>query len=156
MTADRSATPPEPSAQAREVARKFHEAYERLAPSFGYTTRTATAVPWGRVPENNRRLMEAVSQEVLDAFAAARVEELTVTLEAERMNRRDADAEAERQRQDKGRLRAIEEAARNVVDDASVEFDDERLRYLAAQITRGDWQALVAALESLDRSGTPS
>lgn len=48
------------------VAQQFHEAYERLAPEFGYRTRSASAVPWNRVPENNRKLMTAVASEVLE------------------------------------------------------------------------------------------
>ena len=55
---------------AIEAARKFHEAYERLAPSFGYATREASAKPWDEVPENNRRLMTAVCAELLPALRA--------------------------------------------------------------------------------------
>ncbi len=55
---------------AETVARQFHEAYERLAPSFGYKTREASAVPWERVPEDNRRLMIAVAGEVAPLIAA--------------------------------------------------------------------------------------
>lgn len=44
---------------AESLARRFHEAYERLAPSFGYETRKASAVPWESVPEANRKLMIA-------------------------------------------------------------------------------------------------
>ena len=51
------------------VARLFHETYERLAPSFGYETRKASAVPWDDVPENNRRLMIAVAAEILAALS---------------------------------------------------------------------------------------
>jgi len=50
---------------AETIARRFHEAYERLAPTFGYETRVESAVPWEQVPEHNRRLMEAVAAEVL-------------------------------------------------------------------------------------------
>lgn len=46
------------------VARRFHEAYERLAPSFGYETRRESAVPWEDVPEANRLLMRAVVAEM--------------------------------------------------------------------------------------------
>lgn len=49
---------------AETLAQRFHEAYERLAPSFGYETRTASAKPWAEVPENNRRLMTAVCAEI--------------------------------------------------------------------------------------------
>jgi hypothetical protein len=49
---------------AEELAKQFHDTYERLAPSFGYETRKASSVPWGQVPENNRKLMIAVCAEV--------------------------------------------------------------------------------------------
>lgn len=45
---------------AFEIAEKFHETYERLAPSFGYRTREASAKPWDEVPEQNKALMVAV------------------------------------------------------------------------------------------------
>lgn len=54
---------------AEELAKAFHEAYERLAPSFGYKTREASAKPWEEVPENNKALMKAVAKEVLELFA---------------------------------------------------------------------------------------
>lgn len=47
------------------IARAFHEAYERLAPEMGYDTRSASAVPWERVPKINRDLMCAVVEELL-------------------------------------------------------------------------------------------
>lgn len=50
---------------AEAVARRFHEAYERLAPDFGYRTREASAKPWDEVPEQNRALMIAVCAELL-------------------------------------------------------------------------------------------
>ena len=52
---------------AELVARRFHEAYERLAPDFGYRTREASAKPWDEVPEQNRNLMIAVVRSLLDA-----------------------------------------------------------------------------------------
>jgi hypothetical protein len=51
--------------EAEALARRFHEAYERLAPSFGYETRRESAVPWEEVPQQNRDLMVAVAGEVL-------------------------------------------------------------------------------------------
>ncbi|MGW4639574.1 hypothetical protein ACWEN6_13650 [Sphaerisporangium sp. NPDC004334] len=57
------------TAEAELVARAFHESYERLAPSFGYATREASAVPWEDVPERNKRLMVAVAAELLDQGA---------------------------------------------------------------------------------------
>ena len=48
-----------------ELARAFHETYERLAPDFGYETRRESAVAWEQVPENNKNLMIAVCAELL-------------------------------------------------------------------------------------------
>lgn len=53
---------------AEELARRFHETYERLAPLFGYRTGEASAVPWDAVPDQNKRLMVAVAAEVLDGL----------------------------------------------------------------------------------------
>jgi len=49
---------------SEELAKKFHETYERLAPDFGYKTRDASAVPWEDVPEANKNLMIAVCAEL--------------------------------------------------------------------------------------------
>lgn len=49
-----------------ELARRFHELYEELAPSHGYETRKESAVPWESVPEKNRGLMVAVCNRVLE------------------------------------------------------------------------------------------
>lgn len=49
-----------------DVARLFHETYERLAPDYGYETRRESAVPWKDVPAANRALMNAVVREVFD------------------------------------------------------------------------------------------
>lgn len=51
---------------AELIARCFHQAYERLAPEHGYTTREASAVIWEEVPEQNRALMVATVQALLD------------------------------------------------------------------------------------------
>lgn len=51
--------------EPERVAQAFHEAYERLAPDFGYKTREASAVPWEDVPDANRQLMVAVADELL-------------------------------------------------------------------------------------------
>lgn len=52
--------------RAEALAQRFHETYERLAPSFGYETREASAKPWADVPQQNRLLMIAVCAEILD------------------------------------------------------------------------------------------
>jgi hypothetical protein len=51
--------------EAADLARKFHETYERLAPVFNYTTRKDSAVPWEDVPKNNKLLMTAVASDIL-------------------------------------------------------------------------------------------
>lgn len=56
--------------EPEELAQRFHEAYERLAPDFGYSTREASRKPWAEVPEQNRKLMIAVCAELLQADAA--------------------------------------------------------------------------------------
>ncbi len=52
---------------AEQIAQAFHETYERLAPDFGYETREASAKPWSEVPEQNKSLMVAVVQALLDS-----------------------------------------------------------------------------------------
>jgi len=56
--------------EALQLAQLFHETYERLAPKFDYKTRRASAKPWSKVPENNRRLMVATCKVVLTASRA--------------------------------------------------------------------------------------
>ena len=50
---------------AEHLAMFFHSTYEDLAPNYGYKTRVASAVPWGNVPEANRRLMVEVASRAL-------------------------------------------------------------------------------------------
>ena len=50
---------------AENIARAFHESYERLAPEHGYETREASAKPWVEVPEQNKALMVAVAGDLL-------------------------------------------------------------------------------------------
>ena len=56
--------------QAENLARFFHTTYEELAPQFNYSTRKASAFPWQDVPENNKRLMIAVAEQVIALFEA--------------------------------------------------------------------------------------
>lgn len=56
---------------AEALARDFHEAYERLAPAFGYKTREATAVRWEDVHGANRDLMVATASEILATITTA-------------------------------------------------------------------------------------
>jgi hypothetical protein len=57
--------PADEMVEAEELAKFFHETYERLASEHGYETRKESAVPWEEVPENNKNLMIAVCQEAL-------------------------------------------------------------------------------------------
>lgn len=52
--------------EPEQLARKFHEFYEELAPRFGYKTRKESALPWGEVPKENRDLMVATAEKVLE------------------------------------------------------------------------------------------
>ena len=61
---------PQPTTSLEDAAKRFHEAYERLAPEHGYKTREESAVPWGEVPSRNKNLMIAVCAEILPSLAA--------------------------------------------------------------------------------------
>lgn len=56
---------PEDHATTDFIAQSFHDTYEALAPSFGYKTRSASAVAWRNIPEANRALMVATCTELL-------------------------------------------------------------------------------------------
>lgn len=43
--------------RAEQIARRFHEEYEALAPLYAYDTREESEVPWSLVTEPNRTLM---------------------------------------------------------------------------------------------------
>ena len=62
---------------SEQLARQFHEIYERLAPSFGYETRTETRAFEPTTP--NGRLMIAVTDEI-EAAIQQRIAELTAEL----------------------------------------------------------------------------
>lgn len=44
----------------------FHNIYEELAPKYGYKTRHETAVPFSGLPDENRELMIATCEKLLD------------------------------------------------------------------------------------------
>ncbi len=52
--------------EAEYLAKNFHKYYEKLAPEFGYATREASAKPWADVPAQNKRLMVAVAEKLLE------------------------------------------------------------------------------------------
>jgi hypothetical protein len=61
-----SQTPtPGPRWTPDDLAKRFHQTYEYLAPKFGYETRKESAVEWEKVPEQNRKLMTAVCEHIL-------------------------------------------------------------------------------------------
>lgn len=64
-----SESPPTPSS-ALELAIRFHEAYERLAPRFGYETKPETREFDPQTP--NGRLMIAVCREIIEQNKDAR------------------------------------------------------------------------------------
>ncbi len=51
--------------EAEQLAKQFHETYERFAPQFGYETREESRKEWQNVPWRNRQLMIAVAKEIL-------------------------------------------------------------------------------------------
>ena len=58
-------------AAAEQIAQEFHESYERQALDHGYRTREASAKPWADVPPQNKQLMIAVVQDLLDRSVIA-------------------------------------------------------------------------------------
>lgn len=50
---------------AERIAQRFHETYETLAPQVGWTTQVASRVPWEEVPEENKHLMVATVNTLL-------------------------------------------------------------------------------------------
>jgi hypothetical protein len=66
---------------AEDLARKFHDNYERLAPSHSYTTRKDSAKPWEEVPENNRKLMIATCGAVMRELAGEPIPKLELDIE---------------------------------------------------------------------------
>lgn len=63
----RTETDDKPVDKSESIAKAFHDTYERLAPSFGYSTRKSSAVPWEEVPDNNKALMIATVREVMNS-----------------------------------------------------------------------------------------
>lgn len=51
-----------------QLAKYFHDEYERMAPAFNYETRRETAVPWDNLLPSNKELMTAVATSVLLQF----------------------------------------------------------------------------------------
>ena len=132
-----AATPP--ALTADQLAQRFHETYERLAPSFGYETRKDSAVPWESVPEKNRKLMVAVCAELLPAARPGGEETLSRLRKAV-----DACIYAG------SRLNSL---AESLVIEHRVSHQD----YDASNVLSADWEAaktdLCALLAELERPG---
>lgn len=79
---------------AEYLARQFHEAYENMAPGYGYEIRKETAKLWADVPENNKLLMVAVVKEVMLPVIGALETDLAVAKEERDELRRDAQENA--------------------------------------------------------------
>lgn len=154
---------------AEQLAEKFHESYERLAPSFSYETRKASAKPWAEVPQNNRRLMVAVVAEVMLPVLAGLETAANVTKQLSNENAallnafpEYADPQAKLER---AQLRAQLEQLQLTVEEAcSAEVDARvsedavklRLRYMAGLqeagqmvVLRADYERLVASLPTV-------
>lgn len=54
--------------KAEILAKRFHELYEELAPTFDYKTRRASRVEWKDVPPNNKNLMIAVCNRIIEDY----------------------------------------------------------------------------------------
>lgn len=57
-----------------DVARQFHDTYERLAPDYAWETQVRSRVEWADLPNENRGLMLAVVEEVVGPILAERQE----------------------------------------------------------------------------------
>lgn len=62
-------TPRSTVMDAETLARLFHETYEELAPSHGWETQERSRKVWEEVPAENKSLMIAVAERVLDALS---------------------------------------------------------------------------------------
>lgn len=67
--------------EAEKLAKFFHDTYEALAPQHGYETREASRKPWVEVPEQNKGLMVAVAQRVLEDLEEQRARTFSWALE---------------------------------------------------------------------------
>lgn len=67
------------------IAAAFHATYEQLAPNFGYETKLESRKSWGEVPEQNRALMRATVQRLLDDGLISTVKGRPLTLDEERI-----------------------------------------------------------------------
>lgn len=58
--------------KSEDIARVFHEAYERLAPDYAWDTNDSTRVPFDELPSENRELMIHTVSEVMVTWMAER------------------------------------------------------------------------------------
>ena len=132
-------------ARDEALAALFHAVYERLAPQYGYETRSESAVPWSQVPENNKRLMIAVAAEVGSAIRAESSAALQEARDRADLAERNQDTLA------RGLERTVD--AR---EDSEATAGQWQVRALAAESTIAGLRAEVVrvrALIDLDRTG---
>lgn len=56
----------QPHPRAEHIAQRFHDAYELLAPEYGWKPQAESSVAWEDVPAPNRNLMIATVTELLN------------------------------------------------------------------------------------------
>lgn len=56
---------------ADRIAKEFHDAYESIAPLFGYVTAAESAVPWDEVPQSNKNVVIATVKYLVDGGVIA-------------------------------------------------------------------------------------
>ena len=104
--------------EIENICRSLHETYEAEAPKHGWKTQEASAVPWEKVPENQKELMREVVRIVFMPLLTAE---------------REAREVAERQR-DESRDYAITEANKLRARVQELEADARRYRLLYEQV----------------------
>lgn len=57
---------------SEELAKFFHDEYDKLAPRYGWRTQISTQVTFDQLPDNNRALMVAVCEQVVEEFRQER------------------------------------------------------------------------------------
>lgn len=58
---------------AEQLARMFHDAYERLAPDYGWKTQTVSRKQWEELPDGLRLLMLSVCEEIITALLEGKI-----------------------------------------------------------------------------------
>jgi hypothetical protein len=51
---------------SEQIAKRFHEVYEELAPTMGWETQEKARVPWEQLPVENKWLMVKVVEQLME------------------------------------------------------------------------------------------